>query len=72
MHKSLKINILIGIILLSALHAAGQMPLPLDSILTRIETLHPRLKGTDARIRELDTYAKGALTMPAPQIGGGF
>ena len=72
MHKSLKINILIGIILLSALHAAGQMPLPLDSILTRIETLHPRLKGTDARIRELDAYAKGALTMPAPQIGGGF
>lgn len=72
MHKSLKINILSGIILLSALSSGGQTPLALDSILTRIERVHPRLRGTDARIRELDTYAKGALTMPAPQLGGGL
>ncbi len=61
-----------GILLLSALPSGGQTPLALDSILTRIETVHPRLKGTDARIRELDTYASGALTMPAPQVGGGL
>ncbi|MCC6411455.1 MAG: TolC family protein [Saprospiraceae bacterium] len=72
MHKLLKINILSGAILLSALSSGGQTLLALDSILTRIETVHPRLKGTDARIRELDTYAKGAITMPAPQVGGGF
>lgn len=72
MHKSLKIYILSWIILLSALSSGGQTPLALDSILTRIERVHPRLRGTDARIRELDTYAKGALTMPAPQLGGGL
>ncbi len=72
MHKFLKINILVGILLQSALSSGGQTPLTLDSILIRIESVHPRLKGTDARIRELDTYAKGVITMPAPQVGGGL
>ncbi len=72
MHKFLKTNLISGIILLSALESSGQTPLSLDSILTHIEIVHPRLLATDARIRELDTYAKGAITMPAPQVGGGF
>lgn len=60
------------LLLLAAFDLGGQTTLSLDSILTRIETVHPRLQATDARVRELDTYAKGAITMPAPQIGGGF
>ena len=60
------------LLLLAALKSAGQIPLALDSILTRIEAAHPRLKGTDERIRELNAYAKGAITMPAPQVGGGL
>lgn len=59
-------------LLFAATESWGQTLLSLDSILTLIETTHPRLKSTDARIRELDTYAKGAITMPAPQVGGGF
>ena len=63
---------IIAILVLATLKSSGQTPLGLDSILTRIETLHPRLKTADARIRELDTYAKGAITIPAPQVGGGL
>lgn len=63
---------IIIVLLFAAAESGGQTPFALDSILTRIETLHPRLKATEARIRELDTYASGALTMPAPQVGGGF
>ncbi|MDO8367246.1 MAG: TolC family protein [Saprospiraceae bacterium] len=65
-------NCIIPCLLFIATWTIGQTPLSLDSILYRIETVHPSLKGTDARIRELDTYAKGAITMPAPQVGGGF
>ncbi|MBV6441462.1 MAG: hypothetical protein EPGJADBJ_03147 [Saprospiraceae bacterium] len=59
-------------LLLAAFESGGQTPLSLDSILTRIEAAHPRLKGAGARVRELDTYAQGAITMPAPRVGGGF
>lgn len=59
-------------LLFAAAESGGQTPLSLDSILTRIETMHPRLAGADARARELDTYAKGAITMPPPRVGGGF
>jgi len=59
-------------LLLAAFESGGQTPLSLDSILNRIETAHPRLQGADARIRELDTYAKGAITLPPPRVGGGF
>ena len=65
-------NRIIIVLLFAAIRSDGQTPLSLDSILTRIETMHPRLKTADARVRELDTYAKGAITMPAPQVGGGF
>lgn len=61
-----------ALLLLVAGRSSGQIPLALDSILTRIETVHPRLKGTEARIRELNAYAKGAITMPAPRVSGGF
>lgn len=60
------------VLLLAAFESGGQTPLSLDSILTRIETVHPRLQATDARVRELDTYAKGAITLPPPRVGGGF
>ncbi|MCW5925262.1 MAG: TolC family protein [Saprospiraceae bacterium] len=63
---------IIILLLLAAFESGGQTPLSLDSILTRIETAHPRLQGADARVRELDTYAKGTITMPPPQVGGGF
>ncbi len=72
MDNLLKINLLSGIILLSALSSGGQTPLSLDSILTRIERSHPALKAPDARIREFDTYAKGAVSLPPPQVSGGF
>ncbi|HRI59688.1 MAG TPA: TolC family protein [Saprospiraceae bacterium] len=58
--------------LFAALESGGQTPLSLDSILNRLETVHPRLQGADARIRELNTYAKGAITMPPPRVSGGF
>ena len=67
----MKNSIIIGLLFI-AIRAGGQTPLSLDSILTRIESVHPRLQGADARVRELDTYAKGAITMPPPQVGGGF
>ena len=65
-------NKIIIILLFAAISSHGQTPLSLDSILARIENAHPRLKTADARVRELDTYSKGAITMPAPQVGGGF
>ena len=65
-------NIIIIGLLFIAIRAGGQTPLTLDSILTRIKSIHPRLQAADARVRELDTYAKGAITMPAPQVGWGF
>jgi outer membrane protein TolC len=67
-----KTNIYSLVLLFAAFNSKGQNPLALDSILTRIESTHPSLKGIDARIRQLDTYAKGAVTMPPPQVGGGF
>lgn len=54
------------------LNLAAQQTLPLDSVLTRIEQNHPALKVPDARIRELNTYARGTVTMPPPRISGGF
>ncbi len=62
----------ITVLLLAALDSNGQTPLSLDSILTRIERNHPALKAPDARIREFDTYAKGAVSLPPPQVSGGF
>lgn len=62
----------IVVLLFAAFSSGGQTPLALDSILARIETVHPRLLAAKARIRELDTYAKGAITMSAPQVGGGL
>jgi outer membrane protein TolC len=50
----------------------AQQVLPLDSILVRIERNHPALKVVDARIRELDTYATGAVSLPPPRVSGGF
>ncbi|HEX5625828.1 MAG TPA: TolC family protein [Saprospiraceae bacterium] len=63
---------MILLLLFAALKSGGQTPITLDSILTRIETVHPRLQSADARVRELDSYAKGAITLPSPQVGGGF
>lgn len=50
----------------------AQQSLPLDSVLTRIERTHPALKAPDARIRELNTYASGTVSLPPPRVNGGF
>lgn len=50
----------------------GQTPLPLDSILARIEQNHPALKASDTRAQELDAYSKGTVTLPPPRLSGGF
>ena len=39
---------IIIVLLFAAAESGGQTPFALDSILTRIETLHPRLKATEA------------------------
>ncbi len=71
-HKTLKINILCIWLALLQKNAPAQTPLGLDTILARIERNHPALKVPDARIRELDTYAKGAFALPPPRVSGGF
>lgn len=71
-NKFLKVKIgLWGVVLLFQ-KSLAQQALPLDSILARIERDHPALKVPDARIRELDTYATGTLTLPPPRVSGGF
>ncbi len=59
-------------LLCSSTHSFAQTSLPLDSILARIERNHPALKAPDARIRELDTYASGTVTLPPPRVSSGF
>lgn len=68
----LKIKIGAAALVLFFHKSLAQQALPLDSILTRIERSHPALKAPDARIRELDTYASGTVTLPPPQVSGGF
>lgn len=58
--------------LLLSQKSLAQSTLPLDSILTRIERSHPALKAPDARIRELETYASGTVSLPPPRVSGGF
>ena len=60
------------VVLFTHLDMYAQQPIPLDSILARIERNHPALKAPDARIRELDTYAKGTVTLPPPRVSSGF
>lgn len=50
----------------------AQQLLPLDTVLNRIERGHPALKAPDARIRELDTYASGTVTLPPPRVSSGL
>ncbi len=71
-HKILKISLLCVGLALSQKELPAQTLLPLDSILYRIELTHPALKAPDARIRELDTYAKGTRTLPPPTVSGGL
>lgn len=59
-------------VLLFSQKSLAQQTLPLDSILTQIERTHPALKAPDARIRELDTYASGTVSLPPPRVSGGF
>ncbi|MBK8923746.1 MAG: TolC family protein [Saprospirales bacterium] len=68
----LKIPFLTTFCLCFAARATAQNLLPLDSVLDRIERLHPALQATDARGREFDVVAKGAVTLPPPQVGGGM
>lgn len=60
------------VLLLTVPGLSAQTLLPLDSILAQIEQNHPALKASDTRIRELDTYSKGTVTLPPPRVSGGF
>lgn len=71
-YKTLKINILCAWLFVFQISLAAQTALSLDSILTRIEQMHPALKAPDARIRELETYAGGTVSMPPPRVSTGF
>lgn len=71
-YKALKINLLCVALAIFQKNLPAQTPLPLDSILTRIERNHPALQAPDARARELDTYASGTVALPPPRVSGGF
>lgn len=71
-HIFLKINLLATALLFLASNPAAQTMLPLDTVLDRIERLHPALQATDARGREFETIAKGAVSLPPPQVSSGF
>ncbi|MBK8921951.1 MAG: TolC family protein [Saprospirales bacterium] len=68
----LKIPFLVTFCLCFAARVTAQNLLPLDSVLDRIERLHPALQATDARGREFDVVSKGVVTLPPPQVGGGL
>jgi outer membrane protein TolC len=63
--------ITISLVILFVKVAYSQV-LPLDSILGTIERNNPELKMYDAQINALNTYATGAKSWDAPQIGTGF
>ena len=71
-NKILKAYFLLAVIFCISQKSAAQHLLSLDTILNRIERTHPQLKASDSRIKELDTYAKGAITLPPPQVSSGF
>ena len=74
MCKSNFLKIKIGVVAVVFLFqkSPAQQLLPLDTVLNRIERGHPALKAPDARIRELDTYAKGTVTLPPPRVSSGL
>lgn len=74
MYRNDFLKITIGVVAVVFLFqkSLAQQALPLDSILARIERSHPALKAPDARIRELETYASGTVTLPPPRVSGGF
>ncbi|MBW3127329.1 TolC family protein [Hymenobacter profundi] len=51
----------------------AQLPevLPLDTILARVERVHPRLRQYDAQAKAADAYAAGARVWMAPRVGAG-
>jgi outer membrane protein TolC len=71
-HKLLKTSFLYVILMFFQEGTTAQTLLTLDSILTRIERTHPALKAPEARIREIETYVSGTVSMPSPRVGGGF
>jgi hypothetical protein len=74
MCRSNFLRIKIGVVAVGFLFqkSPAQQLLPLDTILNRIERGHPALKAPDARIRELDTYASGTVTLPPPRVSSGL
>lgn len=55
------------------LAAQAQLPevLPLDTLLARVERVHPRLRQYDAQAKAADAYAAGARVWAAPRVGAG-
>ena len=64
------IMITIGLVV-QALFLQAQV-MPLDSVLARIEKNNPQLQVYDAQASAYDSYAKGAKSWDAPQLGAGF
>lgn len=66
---------MVGIIMMSLFFCTENtvaQVLTIDSILNTIEKNHPELKIYDAKINAINTYAEGAKSLDAPQVGGGF
>lgn len=66
---------MVGIIMMSlffCMENTVAQVLTIDSVLNTIEKNHPELKIYDAKINAINTYADGAKSLDAPQVGGGF
>lgn len=71
MTKRIKLLSLLLLMFLVKENVKGQT-LTLDSIFKAIDNNQPELKMVDAQIKAYDTYATGAKSLDAPQVGAGF
>ena len=63
---------LIGVCLSAGLNLNAQQRVSLDSILSVIKERNPMLKNYRSRGEAMNAYAKGANSLMAPEVGGGF
>lgn len=71
MMKNRKVYILFSTLIISH-SVVNCQTLTLDSIFKAIDNDQPELKMYDAQIKAYDTYATGAKSLDAPQVGAGF
>jgi outer membrane protein TolC len=65
------VAILIGMLFPSMLFSQSKV-LSLDTVLKKIERNHPLLKSFKQKSEAFQTYASGAKSQMAPEVGGGF